>query len=51
MRDASDKAVGAVLGQRVGMEPHVIYYTSKTLDPAHCNYTATEKKMYVVVCS
>ena len=32
MCDASDKAVGAVLGQRVGKVPHVIYYASKTLD-------------------
>jgi len=34
MCDASDKAVGAALGQRVGKAPHVIYYASRTLDPA-----------------
>ena len=45
MCDASDKAIGAVLGQRVGKVPHVIYYASKTLDPAQCNYTITEKKI------
>ena len=45
MCDASDKAVGAVLGQRVGKVPHVIYYASRTLD----NYTTTEKEMYAVV--
>ena len=28
--DASDYAIGAVLGQRVGKLPHVIYYVSKT---------------------
>jgi len=49
MCDASDKVVGTVLGQRVGKVPHVIYYASKTLDPAQCNYTTTKKKMYAVV--
>ena len=47
--DAGDKAVGAVLGQRVGKVPHVIYYASRTLDPAQCNYNTTEKEMYAVV--
>jgi len=42
---ASDKAIGAVLGQRVGKVPHVIHYTSRTLGPAQCNYTITEKKI------
>jgi len=32
--DASGKAIGAVLGPRVGKVPHVIYYASRTLDPA-----------------
>jgi len=45
----SDKAVGAVLGQRVGKVPHVIYYASRTLDSAQYNYTSTEKEIYVVV--
>ena len=49
MCDASDKAVGAVLGERVGKVPHVIYYTSGTLDSAQCNYTTTEKEMYAIV--
>jgi hypothetical protein len=34
MCDASDYAVGAVLGQKLGKESHVIYYASKTLNPA-----------------
>jgi hypothetical protein len=34
MCDASDYAVGAVLGQRVEKLPHVIYYASKTLNDA-----------------
>ena len=34
MCDASDYAVGAVLGQRVNMKLNVIHYASKTLDGA-----------------
>ena len=34
MCDASDYAVGAVLGQRRDKKLHVIYYASRTLDPA-----------------
>ncbi|KAM1270962.1 hypothetical protein ACFX2J_031829 [Malus domestica] len=34
MCDASDYAVGAVLGQRVNKLPHVIYYASRTLNDA-----------------
>ena len=34
MCGASDKVVGAVLGQRARKVPHVIYYASITLDPA-----------------
>ncbi|CAM9001199.1 unnamed protein product [Rhodiola kirilowii] len=37
MCDASDYAVGAVLGQRVDKKPVVIYYTSRTLDAAQRN--------------
>ena len=47
--DASDKAVGAALGQKQGRESHVICYASKTLDAAQCNYTVTEKELYAVV--
>ena len=36
MRDASDFAIGAVLGQREDGKPYVIYYTSKTLNEAQC---------------
>ncbi|XP_040956132.1 uncharacterized protein [Gossypium hirsutum] len=49
MCDASDRSVGAVLGQRIGKEPHVIYYASKTLDAAQSNYTTTEKELLAVV--
>jgi hypothetical protein len=39
MCDASDYAVGAVLGQRVEKLPHVIYYASKTLNDAQLSYS------------
>jgi len=47
--DASDFVVGAILGQRLDREPHVIYYASKTLSNAQINYTTTEKELLVVV--
>ncbi|KAK8345973.1 hypothetical protein V6Z11_A07G185800 [Gossypium hirsutum] len=34
MCDASDHSIGAVIGQRIEKEPHVISYASKTLDAA-----------------
>ncbi|XP_050160379.1 uncharacterized protein LOC126633891 [Malus sylvestris] len=34
MCDASDYAIGAVLGQRKNKQPHVIYYASRTLNDA-----------------
>jgi hypothetical protein len=49
MCDASGSSVGAVLGQRVGKDPHVIYYASKTLDEAQRNYTTTEKELLAIV--
>ncbi|KAM2976470.1 hypothetical protein FF2_013535 [Malus domestica] len=49
MCDASDYAVGAVLGQRVNKVPHVIYYASRTLNDAQLNYSTTENELLVVV--
>jgi hypothetical protein len=49
MCDASDYAVGAVLGQRVEKLPHVIYYASKTLHDAQLNYSTIEKELLAVV--
>ena len=49
MCDASDYAIGAVLGQRVGKVPHVIYYASKTLNDAQMNYSTTEKELLAIV--
>ncbi|KAH9681669.1 hypothetical protein KPL71_027055 [Citrus sinensis] len=49
MCDASDYAVGAVLGQRLDRVPYVIYYASMTLNDAQLNYSTTEKEMLAVV--
>nr|GEY34283.1 reverse transcriptase domain-containing protein [Tanacetum cinerariifolium] len=49
MCDASDYAVGAVLGQRVEKHFRPIHYASKTMTQAETNYTTTEKEMLVVV--
>ncbi|XP_038715980.1 uncharacterized protein LOC120009442 [Tripterygium wilfordii] len=49
MCDASDVAVGAVLGQRKEKNAHVIYYASKTLNDAQVNYTTTEKELLAIV--
>jgi hypothetical protein len=46
MCDASDYAVGAVLGQRVDKLPHVIYYASKTLNN---DSITTEKELLAVI--
>ena len=43
MCDASDYAVGAILGQRVDKKLNVIHYASKTLDSAQRNYATTKK--------
>ena len=48
MCDASDLAIGAVLGQREGGKPYVVYYASKTLNEAKRNYTTTEKELLAV---
>ncbi|CAL9018984.1 unnamed protein product [Prunus brigantina] len=45
MCDASDYAIGAVLGQRVNKLAHVIYYASRTLNDAQLNYSTTEKEL------
>ena len=49
MCDASDFAVGAVLGQTKDKEHHAIAYTSKTLTGAQLNYATTEKELLAVI--
>ncbi|KAL2243622.1 UNVERIFIED_CONTAM: Retrovirus-related Pol polyprotein from transposon opus [Sesamum indicum] len=49
MCDASNHAIGAVLGQRVGKDPHVINYASRMLENTRINYTTTEIELLVVV--
>ena len=49
MCDASDYAVGAVLGQRKEGKVNTIYYASKTLNEAQVNYATTEKELLEVV--
>ena len=49
MCDASDFAVGAVLGQRKAKIFHAIYYSSRTLNEAQLNYTTTENEQLAVV--
>ncbi|GKB67740.1 reverse transcriptase domain-containing protein, partial [Tanacetum coccineum] len=51
MCDASDFAVGAVLGQRIYRKFKPIYYASKTLNNAQEHYTTIEKELLVVVFS
>nr|GFB57932.1 reverse transcriptase domain-containing protein [Tanacetum cinerariifolium] len=49
MCDASDFAIGAVLGQRHEKNFKPIHYASKTITDAKSNYTATKKEMLAVV--
>nr|GFA09755.1 reverse transcriptase domain-containing protein [Tanacetum cinerariifolium] len=49
MCDASDYAVGAVLGQRVEKHFQPIHYASKTTTQAETNYTTNKKEMLAVV--
>jgi len=49
MCDASDFAVGAVLGQTKDKKHYAISYDSKTLTGPQLNYATTEKEILVVV--
>ena len=49
MCDASDYAIGVVLGQTKDKKHHAITYTSKMLTGAQPNYATTEKELLVVV--
>nr|GEW18765.1 reverse transcriptase domain-containing protein [Tanacetum cinerariifolium] len=49
MCDATDFAIGAVLGQRKTKHFQPIHYASKTMTEAQIHYTTTEKEMLAVV--
>ena len=49
MCNASDLAIGAVLGQKEDGKPYVVYYARKTLIEAQRNYTTTKKELLAVV--
>ncbi|GJT75305.1 reverse transcriptase domain-containing protein [Tanacetum coccineum] len=49
MCDASDYAIGAVLGQRIEKHFRPIHYASKTMTEAKTNYITTDKEMLAVV--
>ena len=49
MCDASDFAIGAVLGQKREKIFQVIYYASRTLNDAQLNYATTEKELLAIV--
>ena len=48
MCDASDYAVGAVLGQTKDKKHHTISYASKTLSGPQLNYGKTKKELMAV---
>ena len=49
MCDASDFAMGAVLGQRIEKTFKAIYHSSKTFNEAQENYSTTEKEMLAMI--
>ncbi|RDX68931.1 Retrovirus-related Pol polyprotein, partial [Mucuna pruriens] len=51
MCDASNSALGAILGQKAGVSQpaHIIAYASRTMDPAQQNYTTIEKELLAIV--
>lgn len=49
MCNASDYALGAVLGQRKAKKLHVNYYVSRTLNDAQLFYATIEKELLAIV--
>lgn len=47
--DALDHPFGAVLGQKIDLVEHVIYYISKNLQGAEYNYTVIEKEILAII--
>jgi len=48
MYDASEFAIGAILGQITNEMPHVIHYASRTPANAQKNYSSTEKELLAI---
>jgi hypothetical protein len=49
MCDASDYAIGAILGQRDGKNLNVIQYASQLFNDDQKNYATTEKEFHAIV--
>ena len=49
MCDASDYAIGVMLGQKRDKTFQVIYYASRTLNDVQLNYATTEKELMAIV--
>ena len=49
MCDASDYAIGAILGQKRERTFQVIYHVSRTLNDVQLNYATTEKELLAIV--
>ena len=47
--DASDSALGVVLGQKEGQQHYAIYFINKNLTPVELNYTVTDKEFLAVI--
>ena len=49
MCDTSDYAIGAIFGQRKNKVFYVIYYASRMLNKAQCDYGMTEKELLAIM--
>ena len=49
MCDASDYAIGAILGQKRERTFQVIYYASRMLNDVQLNYATTEKELLAIL--
>jgi hypothetical protein len=47
--DASDTAIGGVLGKKEGQQSYAIYFVSKNLSLVELNYTVIEKEFLAIV--
>jgi hypothetical protein len=47
--DASNTAIGGVLGKKEDQHSYAIYFIRKNLSPTKLNYTVTEKELLAVV--